>query len=426
MRHQWRFACAACLLGATQVLAATSQVPVVFAVDTSRSLTVAELAGTGQLLQRLSDTIGVDTPGGAVTFDDAARWLAPVGAPLSRASEALRGIKPAGHFTVLRDALFLVATQLSAGGVIVLVTDGRDENSAATVEDVAQVCSRHGVRIVAAPIGRLVDERALRRLALITGGSYLGKGAGIAPLTQAVQAAQQATAAHLAEAKPVATATPAPPPPTPIAPRPEPAARSASNLLLPAAVGALVIAAVAVGVYLLRRRPATRVCPRCGSVLAPWETECSTCMIREAQAHQAEAKPAAVAAAEEAELPPEVFDRAPLQDQLDKTFTLQDQQMLTVREPEKPPRSYFLPAEGPFSVGRAAGVNSLVLNDPTLSAQHFKIVPKDGDHFIVDLRTTNGTVVNGEKIRARKLHPGDVIRAGQVEFEYRIQYRRVT
>jgi len=426
MADRWRFALVALVLGAARIAAATSQVPVVFAVDTSRSLTPAELSAAAETLQRLTDTIGADTPGGAVAFDDAARWLAPAGGSLSQAAQALRGLRPAGHFTVLRDALFLATDQLPAGGVIVLVTDGRDENSAATVEDVTASCNRRGVRIVAVPIGRGVDERALRRLALLTGGSYLGKGASVAPLTAAVQEAQQGVGAHRAETKPAVVPTPVPALPTAIPPREQPASGGVSALVLPAAIGALLVAAALVTFFLIRRRPRERTCPRCGSILAPWETECSTCLIREAEARHAAEQPVAVPAEEGAELPPEVFERAPLEESLDKTFALQDQEMLTVREQDKPPRSYFLHADEAFSVGRATKVNSLVLDDPTLSSQHFKIVPKDGDRFVVDLKTTNGTVVNGEKVRAHKLRPGDVIRAGQVEFEYRIQYRRVT
>ncbi len=415
----------ACVLSGAQVIGATSQVPVVFAVDTSRSLTRSDLAVSGRLLELLTDALGRDTPAAAVTFDDAAQWRAPIGTPLAGAVAALHGIEPAGHFTVLRDALYLAASRLDAGGVIVLVTDGRDENSAATVEDVAQRCGQRGVRIVAVPVGRLVDERALRRLALLTGGSYLGRNADTARVAQAVESARQAIGNRAAEAKPAAAPAPLPAPPTAVAPRGEPSARGAA-VVLPAAVGAALVAALVAAVLLLRRRPATKACPRCGSVLAPWEIECSNCLIQEAQARQAAQKPVPLPLAEGVELPPEVFERTPLQEPLERTFALQDQQTITVREQEKLPRSYFLHPDEVFSVGRATKVNSLVLDDPTLSAQHFKIVPKDGDLFIVDLRTTNGTIVNGERVRAHRLHPGDLIRAGQVEFEYRVQDRRVT
>jgi hypothetical protein len=169
------------------------------------------------------------------------------------------------------------------------------------------------------------------------------------------------------------------------------------------------------------RRP--RTCERCGAPLAEWETECTRCGLPEVHALGEEQEAAAPQDAEEASLDPDVFAKLPLEESLDKTFVLDEQSVVLVKEPKRPPRTYVLPLDKAFAVGRAKGPNTLVIADPTISAQHLRIVHKDGVFYLVDLNSTNGTLLNGERIRARKLHPGDVVRAGEVELEFRTQLR---
>jgi len=51
-------------------------------------------------------------------------------------------------------------------------------------------------------------------------------------------------------------------------------------------------------------------------------------------------------------------------------------------------------------------------------------VPKDGEFFILDLDSTNGVYVNGERVKVHKLKSGDPVMAGQVECEFRMQFVR--
>ena len=53
-------------------------------------------------------------------------------------------------------------------------------------------------------------------------------------------------------------------------------------------------------------------------------------------------------------------------------------------------------------------------------------VDKAGEYYVVDLDTTNGTSVNHERVKVRKLTPGDVIRVGVLEFEFKMKVRRVS
>ena len=122
----------------------------------------------------------------------------------------------------------------------------------------------------------------------------------------------------------------------------------------------------------------------------------------------------------------EVFRKSPLPEGLANTLVLDEEPVLIARQRGKSARTYHLPKDRAFAVGRAPGVNSLQIDDPTVSGQHFRLVPKDGEFYLVDLDTTNGTMVNHERVKVRKLASGDVIQAGAVQLEFALQLRRLS
>ena len=66
-------------------------------------------------------------------------------------------------------------------------------------------------------------------------------------------------------------------------------------------------------------------------------------------------------------------------------------------------------------VGRS-DMSSVVIEDPMLSRQHFMISFDEDDLYIEDLDTTNGTMINGNKITRRtKLTQHDVVGAGNYD-----------
>jgi pSer/pThr/pTyr-binding forkhead associated (FHA) protein len=65
-----------------------------------------------------------------------------------------------------------------------------------------------------------------------------------------------------------------------------------------------------------------------------------------------------------------------------------------------------------FTIGRKAG-NDLPIDDHTVSSRHAKIVRVQSVHFVEDLKSTNGTAVNGKQIERVQLHDADVITIGQ-------------
>lgn len=53
--------------------------------------------------------------------------------------------------------------------------------------------------------------------------------------------------------------------------------------------------------------------------------------------------------------------------------------------------------------------NHLVLKDPRVSRVHAQLRAINGRYVIFDLDSSGGTFINGERIRQKSLHPGDVI-----------------
>jgi pSer/pThr/pTyr-binding forkhead associated (FHA) protein len=73
------------------------------------------------------------------------------------------------------------------------------------------------------------------------------------------------------------------------------------------------------------------------------------------------------------------------------------------------------------TVGRSAE-NDLVLDsDEFASTKHARIEPRRDGVWVEDLDSTNGTFVNGMKVKQRhKLSPGDVIRVGETDLRYEL------
>ena len=75
-------------------------------------------------------------------------------------------------------------------------------------------------------------------------------------------------------------------------------------------------------------------------------------------------------------------------------------------------------APGALRVGRAPD-NEIVFRDPASSARHARIERRGDTFHIVDLGSTNGTLVNGDPVQERELAPGDVITIGQNRMRFR-------
>ena len=71
-------------------------------------------------------------------------------------------------------------------------------------------------------------------------------------------------------------------------------------------------------------------------------------------------------------------------------------------------------------IGRAADADLSLPSDGYASGRHARFVPGRERDAVVDLESTNGTFVNGERLEGtRALAPGDVVTVGQTQLEYR-------
>ncbi len=91
---------------------------------------------------------------------------------------------------------------------------------------------------------------------------------------------------------------------------------------------------------------------------------------------------------------------------------------LTITDPAGAVNRVDTDISGSIFIGRSSMCN-LYFDDMILSRQHFVIEEENGEFFISDLDTVNGTFLNGVKVgKRRKLQYGDIITAGQIKIVF--------
>ncbi len=75
----------------------------------------------------------------------------------------------------------------------------------------------------------------------------------------------------------------------------------------------------------------------------------------------------------------------------------------------------FVVDRSPTTVGRSRG-NKVVINHLSVSAQHAKLVGENGQWRVMDLLSSNGTFVNGNKVSVEQLNDGDQLQFGEASF----------
>ncbi len=100
-----------------------------------------------------------------------------------------------------------------------------------------------------------------------------------------------------------------------------------------------------------------------------------------------------------------------------------DTAALPIASPETGPRLVIARPDGarvialsrmPLTIGRESNTD-IALDDPRVSRQHARLSYRQQQIWLTDLRSSNGTFVNGEPIQERALLPGDVISFGGLE-----------
>jgi FHA domain-containing protein len=78
----------------------------------------------------------------------------------------------------------------------------------------------------------------------------------------------------------------------------------------------------------------------------------------------------------------------------------------------------MLPLTGEVTVGRGGGCGLVLTDDSYVSQLHARLYQRNGESYVEDLGSTNGTYVNGERIDApARLRRGDQVQFGQTVAE---------
>lgn len=437
-------------------LAETPPVVVGLVVDTSGSLTPDDLDKARSVADGV---LGALPPGSEVAvfgFDDQSRLVLPRTSDVSRVREALGQLARGGRYTALYDALWDVSRHLHESparrAAIVLITDGKDENSAVHLEDGLRTAIDSRIPVFALGVGR-VQERTLRRIAKLTGGDYgaaaRAEGSAIAkaimdrpevvrgtpPAAPTVGGPTAAEAAAAAPA-PARAAVPA-------ASRPAAAEKPGRWRTLLVVLGALALGAVVL-LLALRRRRAPAQCPTCGRDLDSPLATCPACAA--APATQAPATRRAAGAvfsngprAEASSRPAAdlgtggldglsatVIERmSSTEEYLEKTITMRERPVLSVTKGPAAGEIVELSQETATSLGRSRA-NDFVVQDVAVSGQHCRIRPEDGAFVLHDLNSTNGTFVNDRQVTRHVLAEGDVVRLGDTQLVFKREQRIIT
>jgi hypothetical protein len=93
--------------------------------------------------------------------------------------------------------------------------------------------------------------------------------------------------------------------------------------------------------------------------------------------------------------------------------------LVVARSPTLPPGQEHVLDSVPLTVGRSADNDIELRGDKFASAQHARFDARPDGVWVADLRSTNGTFVNGIKLDgSRKLAPGAVVRVGETDLRF--------
>ena len=361
-------------------------------LDSSGSLSARALERARRLTLEVLRGLPAGSELAVFTFDDQSRLVVPRTSRADEVERALAGVRISGRHTALYDALYDASRYLRESGAarpaILLITDGKDEQSALNLDDGLRLAQEGRIPVFAVGVGQ-VEERGLRRIAKLTGGQY--------------RAADEATAADLASAmRAAAPVAPVASPSSAAAPRASPQGAQPSrhgvepdethSAVRPWVVMAAAIVLAAAGAVLLlsRRR-------RAGAPPEAATADLSSTMVSRVG--------------------------GTTEEYLEKTVILREKAVLAVTRGPLAGQVFDLSPTSATSLGRSKA-NDLVLDDVSVSSQHCRIRPGNGGFTLMDLKSTNGTFVNERRVTSHTLAEGDVIRVGEVQLQFRTDQRR--
>jgi len=88
--------------------------------------------------------------------------------------------------------------------------------------------------------------------------------------------------------------------------------------------------------------------------------------------------------------------------------------ILTANDPSADGVTFQLPAGAVKTIGRSTGAEFIV-DAPLVSRLHCQLTASADGLQVKDLDSTNGTFVNGKRVKTAELHEGDRLSIGRLE-----------
>jgi hypothetical protein len=381
-------ACLALALAFSSWSAARAQEPpaiVALTIDTSGSIRPEVLEQIKQLASGVLTSLPQGSQVAVFSFNDQSTRIQERTSDTAAVEQAIQGLQRAGRFTALYDAIYDASRYLKdappSRKAIILVTDGKDENSSVQIEDGLRIAVESKIPIYCIGVGR-IEEAVMRRIAKLTNGDYMPMAAAPEPAALAQRIAELPAPVVAAPPAPVAAPVAAPS-----------AAPAPSKTWLYVLVGALVVAGAFGAAYALRRKPRA-------SDAVPGD---ATVAVRDEEDDGADRT---------------VVMRAPEVGEVERTVMLRLQPSLTITRGAGQGEVFNLSMDSAVSIGRAPS-NDIPVADNAVSGEHCRIRPEGGAFVLHDLQSTNGTFVNEKRIERHRLAEGDVIRVGETHVQFK-------
>ena len=109
------------------------------------------------------------------------------------------------------------------------------------------------------------------------------------------------------------------------------------------------------------------------------------------------------------------------EDNSDDVYLPEGTFQISLTDMANPERTFYAEGKAAYLVGRRPQMDLCIPDDGYVSGTHCKFELVDGDLYLTDLESSNGTKVNGEKITDKtKVTENDIIRIGKME--YKVNY----
>jgi hypothetical protein len=180
-------------------------------------------------------------------------------------------------------------------------------------------------------------------------------------------------------------------------------------------------AAFALVVVAWRQKRGVPTCPECGLPLPADASICPSCAAAPTRIPTRAKRPRGDPPPD---LSPTVLARMnTTEEYLERTITLQERPVLAITRGPGAGQVFELSELAATSIGRSRA-NDIRVDDVSISGQHCRVRPEDGQFVLHDLKSTNGTLVNEKKVVRHVLAEGDVISIGETSLQFRREMKR--